>query len=829
MEDIISTKKENEEIRENNSNIITENEKQENNKDNLVSLINSLIDFEEYLKSIKNINDILTKENIYFFKKLMQKENVKINLLLSKIYMNIISNNSLYDDYLITLKEEDEDKIEILFELVENCISIIQSLQNFIISSDLHAFKNKIIDLLKYIFYNCKTKIKNEEKLNKISELINDLPIKFFSNSFLELNNSKELNEIYKTKEINKITDFEEKFSEINNYYEQYEIFKKFMEYNSGKINKSSINEEELISENNQNPLINDEINFYIQYGTLILKFCKYHNYMFLDKEEEKEKEEEDSDDENQNIRVIFLFDKLVNDKNDENIDKDKKIQNFLKNKQFVSILDSKEYKKLIKKEINHYLKITKNLQSIQKIKIVREHLTYYLATLDVESYYPLYLKDFSKITFSDNFIPSCLTNVQAGSINKFYFETPENEDNLIYIEFSLEDKTKDINFELNKYENNNNKFISLFKEEKIKDTFKFLIFSHGYSLYEIVFDNYYSWFISKDINYRITILKLIDIAKKEREYDYIINGVNYYLNINEINQNKKNKERKEINIPIIINLNKIKIGFFNNNENDKNNDKNEDKLILNEFKEEEEKIIPKYTFNYLIINILKKNKIKKDNKQKIIVSIFSLNKDLLLKFPELKDQINNENKDENFIDSDNETYNESDNENDKYIKNLGFLPDIKIEDYNLEYKLYSRNEQILIYHMFLTITKNIKIAKTILLIEFDELTVNGAIYNKGEIIIKLKDKNFNNINIDNIDEILYLIKTASNNFDGLELILSSNKSIEEENKKKLLDATEKIKKYCQEIINPPIKIYEYDQNDICQNVIKYTNLIYNN
>ena len=130
---------------------------------------------------------------------------------------------------------------------------------------------------------------------------------------------------------------------------------------------------------------------------------------------------------------------------------------------------------------------------------------------------------------------------------------------------------------------------------------------------------------------------------------------------------------------------------------------------------------------------------------------------------------------------------------------------------------------------MFLTITKNIKIAKTILLIEFDELTVNGAIYNKGEIIIKLKDKNFNNINIDNIDEILYLIKTASNNFDGLELILSSNNSIEEENKKKLLDATEKIKKYCQEIINPPIKIYEYDQNDICQNVIKYTNLIYNN
>ena len=819
MEDILSTKV---------------NEKEAKTEDNLLSLINSLMDFEEYLKPIKSVNDILTKENIDFFKKLLQKENIKINLLLSKIYMNIISNDSLYDDYLLSIKENDEDKIDILLQLLENCVSVIQQLKTFVISSDLFLFKNKILSLLKDIYYNLKAKIKKEEKLKKFSYYIDYLPTQFFSNSFLELNESKDLDEIYKTKEVNKITDFEEKFSEINNYYEQYEIFKKFMEYNSCKINQSSIKEEELIPEINPNQVINEEINFYIQYGTLILKFCKYHNYMFLDKEEDKGKKKEEDDDEN--IRIIFLFDKLEQNKNNENAEKDKIIQEFLKNKQFISILDSNEYKKIIKKEINHYLKITQKIQKIQRIKIVREHLTYYLDSLDVESYYPLYLKDFSKITISDTFIPTCFTNIPAGSVYKLYFETPDNEDSLIYIEFYLEDKTKDINFELNKYINDNNKFISLFKEEKIKDTFKFLIFCHGYSLYEIVFDNYYSWFNSKDINYKISILKLMDNAKKEREYNYIINGVNYYLDINEINQKKENKEKKIINIPIILNLNKIKIGFLNNNEedndNDNNNNENRDELNLTEYKEEDEKIIPKYLFNYLIVNILKKHKIK-DKKQKIIISIFSQNKDLLSKLPELNEQINNTKKDETENSNNNENENkiedENEDENKKYIKNLGFLPENKIEDFNLQYKLYDLNEQMLIYHMFLTITKKLKIAKSLLLIEFDELLVNAAIYNKGEIIFKLKDKNFNNINIDNIDEIFFLIKSATSKFDGLEIILSTNNTMEKEKQKKVLEIIEKIKKYCQEVINPPIKIYEYEQNDICKDVIKYTNLIYDN
>ena len=46
----------------------------------------------------------------------------------------------------------------------------------------------------------------------------------------------------------------------------------------------------------------------------------------------------------------------------------------------------------------------------------------------------------------------------------------------LIFIEFFLEDKTKDITFEVNKYELFSNSFKPIFKEEKINDRFKFFI-----------------------------------------------------------------------------------------------------------------------------------------------------------------------------------------------------------------------------------------------------------------------------------------------------------------------------------------------------------------
>ena len=791
-----------------------EKEKEINTNNDLIYLINELNNFELNLKSINDINDILTKENLKFFQSLSLKENIRINLLINKIYMNIISKDNLYDEYLLSIDEKDIEKVQILLQFIDNSISIIEKLANFIFSSEIFEFKKKIIELIKCLYYNCKGKIKNEEILKKLLNLIETLPSKFFSSSFLEINRSKEIFEIFNSKETDKIYSFEEKFSQINNYFEQFEIFKKLMEANSNFVNYNSINEDSLskIDKNEKYEINDKEIQFLINYGVFILKFCKYHNYMFLMEEisdQEKKNIYNDNDEEDEGIRVAFLFDKVEQNEKEKFEDKEKKIENLLNNKKFVSSLDSKVYKELIIKEIKFYLKLTQNIEKVQRIKIVKEHLAYYLSILIDESYYPLYLKDLTKISINDYFTTSFVTNVGAGSVNKLYFETPENEDTLVVIEFSLEDKSKDINFELNKYEIKFNKFISIFKDEKIKNTFKFLVYSHGYSLYEVVFDNYYSWFNGKEINYKISLLKLR--KEDENQYIYMINGKNYYLNINEDKAKNKNNKENIINIPVILDMNIMNLVSFKEKNNEEE-EKNEEELIFEEHKEEDEKIIPKYLFDYLIINYLKLNNIKENTKKRIIIWIFSQNRNLASVSEDIKGKIKN-------------TRNI---EKKNYIKSIGFVPENKLNGYNLEYKLLTRNEQILLYHMFLTFIKKIKISKSLLIIEFYNSSANAAIYNKGEILNNLEENNinFNNINIDCIDQILYLIKYTYNKFEKLEIILSSKNSTIENNKK-LNDILEKIKKYSQEIINPPLKIYEYEFDNICKNAIKYINLLY--
>ena len=792
-----------------------EKEKEINTNNDLIYLINELNNFELNLKSINDINDILTKENLKFFQNLSLKENIRINLLINKIYINIISKDNLYDEYLLSIDEKDIEKVQILLQFIDNSISIIEKLANFIFSSEIFEFKKKIIELIKCLYYNCKGKIKNEEILKKLLNLIETLPSKFFSSSFLEINRSKEIFEIFNSKETDKIYSFEEKFSQINNYFEQFEIFKKLMEANSNFVNYNSINEDSLskIDKNEKYEINDKEIQFLINYGVFILKFCKYHNYMFLMEEisdQEKKNIYNDNDEEDEGIRVAFLFDKVEQNEKEKFEDKEKKIENLLNNKKFVSSLDSKVYKELIIKEIKFYLKLTQNIEKVQRIKIVKEHLAYYLSILIDESYYPLYLKDLTKISINDYFTTSFVTNVGAGSVNKLYFETPENEDTLVVIEFSLEDKSKDINFELNKYEIKFNKFISIFKDEKIKNTFKFLVYSHGYSLYEVVFDNYYSWFNGKEINYKISLLKLR--KEDENQYIYMINGKNYYLNINEDKAKNKNNKENIINIPVILDMNIMNLVSFKEKQNNEEEEKNEEELIFEEHKEEDEKIIPKYLFDYLIINYLKLNNIKENTKKRIIIWIFSQNRNLASVSEDIKGKIKN-------------TRNI---EKKNYIKSIGFVPENKLNGYNLEYKLFTRNEQILLYHMFLTFIKKIKISKSLLIIEFYNSSANAAIYNKGEILNNLEENNinFNNINIDCIDQILYLIKYTNNKFEKLEIILSSKNSTIENNKK-LNDILEKIKKYSQEIINPPLKIYEYEFDNICKNAIKYINLLY--
>ena len=829
------------------------------NIDDLITFVNDLSLFNHELKSFKNISFFINSENLDILKKINAKDNIKINLILSKIYNNIISNESLYSQYLIEITEE---KINLIMQIIDECIILIQKLQGFVFDPELFKFKEKTLSLIKCIYFNCKSKITNAAIIQKLEELLESFPTQFYSETYNELNKDKDLYDILRSKDVDKINNFEDKFAQINSYYEQFEAFKKFVECNSGVTIYSKIGDfgEELV--NTKENIDLEQLDFYQNYGMLLLKFCKYHQYIFLNKEE-KEEENKNKDEENDadNIRVVFLLDKIKqnvneekkeneieekkenseNGQNEQNISNknkgNKKIIDIMNQKSFVSMVESKEYNELIKKEINKYLEITKEYANDPKLKTVIEQMNYFLSILDVESYVPLYLSDFSKITISDNFTPSFLTNVPAGKTNQFYLETKTNETMLVFIEFNLEDKSKDISFEVNKYEIYSNEFKNIFKEEKIEDTFKFFILCSGYSLYQIIFDNYYSWFTSKDVNYRFGLLRLLDKPMKsldngednEDERDdneeYIdnnndknkfyckINGKNIGFNIEKIYEKIKicseKKDENIIYIPVILYLNTLRIISFTEGENEDN------QISIKEYKDEEEELITKSFFEYKTKHYLSKIlKLKSSDctNKKIILSIYSQNRDLSDLNEEIAEQI------KSVISS------KKDNNHINYLKKIGFYPEEEIEGYKLDIKLYDLCEQSLIYHIIKTKSENKEITKPILFMIFDEKVVNASIFNKNSVLSELTDKKnyLSNVDISDENKVFEFLENINETMKGIELVLSL---VDYKDKKKIEELIEKIKKFCEEKLK--VNMVVYNENDMGKNVFKYMNLFY--
>ena len=834
------------------------------NIDDLITFVNDLSLFNHELKSFKNISFFINSENLDILKKINAKDNIKINLILSKIYNNIISNESLYSQYLIEITEE---KINLIMQIIDECIILIQKLQGFVFDPELFKFKEKTLSLIKCIYFNCKSKITNAAIIQKLEELLESFPTQFYSETYNELNKDKDLYDILRSKDVDKINNFEDKFAQINSYYEQFEAFKKFVECNSGVTIYSKIGDfgEELV--NTKENIDLEQLDFYQNYGMLLLKFCKYHQYIFLNKEE-KEEENKNKDEENDadNIRVVFLLDKIkqnVNEEKKENINEEKKeneieekkengqneqnisnknkgnkkIIDIMNQKSFVSMVESKEYNELIKKEINKYLEITKEYANDPKLKTVIEQMNYFLSILDVESYVPLYLSDFSKITISDNFTPSFLTNVPAGKTNQFYLETKTNETMLVFIEFNLEDKSKDISFEVNKYEIYSNEFKNIFKEEKIEDTFKFFILCSGYSLYQIIFDNYYSWFTSKDVNYRFGLLRLLDKPMKsldngednEDERDdneeYIdnnndknkfyckINDKNIGFNIEKIYEKIKicseKKDENIIYIPVILYLNTLRIISFTEGENEDN------QISIKEYKDEEEELITKSFFEYKTKHYLSKIlKLKSSDctNKKIILSIYSQNRDLSDLNEEIAEKI------KSLISS------KKDNNHINYLKKIGFYPEEEIEGYKLDIKLYDLCEQSLIYHIIKTKSENKEITKPILFMIFDEKVVNASIFNKNSVLSELTDKKnyLSNVDISDENKVFEFLENINETMKGIELVLSL---VDYKDKKKIEELIEKIKKFCEEKLK--VNIVVYNENDMGKNVFKYMNLFY--
>ena len=858
--------------------------------ENLVQLVKNITNFNYQLNSLKDISNFLTEDNIYILQNLNYRDNIKINLLLVKIYINIITNPTLYSNYLV---EYTEEKLHLILQIFDECITLIQKLPGFILDEEIFKFKEKTLSLIKCIYFNWKGKITNLAVTQKLEEYIDTLPEMFYSETFNKMNLEKDSLDILNSIDLEKIKNFEDKFQQINSYYEQFEIFKKFVEMNSGIVTYDGIGESGLEKKFEQMSISHQKEEFYQQYGFLLLKFCKYHHYIFLNQENKEEDNIIKSED--NNTRVVFLLDKIKQYKDEEGqtIIKEgesgentiqgakggKNIVELMSKKSFISINDCEEYNELIKKEINKYLEITKSYEEDSKFKSIIEQMNYFLTSIEKESYVPLYLTNFGKISVLDNFTPSFMINVSAGKTNEFYLETKADETMLIFIEFNLENQSKDINFEVNKYEIYSDEFKNIFKEEKVEKRFKLFLLCSGYSLYQIIFDNYYSWFTSKDINYKITLLKMgdkpvknldlednikeineeeineekkedikeekkeeIKEEKKEKikeenmneieednpeEFEEVknendiednnmikcnINGKDLNFDIKEISQKIKafseKKNENEINIPIILYSNTLRIISFKDNKYSIKEYKNSDE-------DEEEDLVTKSFFEYRMKNYLSKVlKLKTSDckNKKITISIFSQNRDLSLINQEISQQINSLKSSPNNV------------QNINYLQKIGFIPGNDIEGYKVDFILYDLCEQCLLYYLF---KNNLAMKKSLLFILFDSKVVNASLFNEGIITDKLKDKKICLSNIKCEEEsIKKVLKDVYDTDKNINIVLSCV-DYKEEEKKKLAELIGTIQKYCEKEIK--VNVVVCDENQVANDVFNYMNLFYKN
>ena len=289
----------------------------------LPSLINDFTKFNHHFKYLKKIGLFLTPENFNTLRKINEIDNIKILMILSQIYMNIMKNESLYSNYLLTLNDE---KTGIVLQIVDECAALIEKLAGFVFDQDFFNFKLKTYEFIKSLYCNCKNKISNDIYLKKLLDFLDSVPYDLFSDAYNELTYDKKLYEVWKSKNKECITSFEDKFSQINNYYEQYEAFRKFVQCNSADIPFASVGGEEEKKEEEKKEIDSNQVDFYHQYGLLILKFCKYHQYIFLNKENQEEQiiEKKDGQEVNEKTRVVFLLDKI---KFDEEEKKEEKIE----------------------------------------------------------------------------------------------------------------------------------------------------------------------------------------------------------------------------------------------------------------------------------------------------------------------------------------------------------------------------------------------------------------------------------------------------------------------------------------------------------------------
>jgi hypothetical protein len=150
-----------------------------------------------------------------------------------------------------------------------------------------------------------------------------------------------------------------------------------------------------------------------------------------------------------------------------------------------------------------------------------------------------------------------------------------------------LTEENKDIICKINKYNPLEDDFILIYDTGKVSKKCKFCLYFEEKSIYQIEFDNYYSWINSKEVNFSISLLRIEDDSIEEKQEEIS-------------NEDKIDNENIEKEISVDTNKiknknNKGKIKNNNDDEDDKIKDKDENEEEVENGEETEEKLFDEF------------------------------------------------------------------------------------------------------------------------------------------------------------------------------------------------------------------------------------------
>ena len=550
-----------------------------------------------------------------------------------------------------------------------------------------------------------------------------------------------------------------------------------------------------------------------------------------------------------------------IQKKSNENIE----LNELLEDKLCISLMEKNNLFEIIQKNITNFKSLTKKSKN-PTLKKLNQKFDIYINSLKEDKYIPINKDNINSIKYYNNFVNNTITIPNRAS-KVFYIENTENQRGLLLIEFELVDQTKDIIFTLNRYDPETDNFNQIYTSEKTNKKCKLCVYFEEKSLYQLDFNNEYSWLNSKQINFNISLFKILD--KENSDLININNNIENNIN-NDINNNVEKKEEKnfeknnlKISSAILKNTKEIKFYCYNDNINftfncnkiykkikecqtleKKNllNNKNKisilihlnkirfitidenNKIIFSEIKEEKEALISKEFFNKTILNYINENfksENDEENKNKIVINLYSLNKNLSKKSPKIKELISALEDYTIRFRPFNAIFDV------QFLQKLGFYPDKNLSNYTIKYNLYDFTDQCLIYHLFLLHIQEIPVESSTLVMIFDKDALHITALNEGAIYTKFKsleknwvDKYYSKIKMDDFKSICNFISNLSDTFDGLDLVLCYINN--EEKKEDLGNMFKLIKEFVEEKIDEQINVYIYNEENFITHILKY-------